>query len=173
MPVWLSLALVVVISGLMILIFSELKILNAGIGILVVLIGILLFSFAYNSVTLTLAGLAGFILSIGIAVDANVLIFERMKEELRNGRPLSMAIEEGFKRAWPSIRDGNITTIFVCLVLMTFGTGSVQGFGTTLFIGVTISMFSAIVVTRNLFLLVYGPWLEKKRWLIGVKKRDS
>jgi len=173
MPVWLSLALVVVISGLMILIFSELKILNAGIGILVVLIGILLFSFAYNSVTLTLAGLAGFILSIGIAVDANVLIFERMKEELRNGRPLSMAIEEGFKRAWPSIRDGNITTIFVCLVLMTFGTGTIQGFGTTLFIGVTISMFSAIVVTRNFFLLAGGEWLEKKKWLIGVKKQDS
>jgi len=166
-PIWLSLALVVVISGLMILTFSELKILNAGIAILVILIGILLFSFAYNSVTLTLAGLAGFILSIGMAVDANVLIFERVREELRNGKPLSMAIEEGFRRAWPSIRDGNITTIFICLVLMSFGTGSVQGFGTTLFIGITISMFSAIVITRNFLLLAGGQWLEKKKWLIG------
>jgi len=172
-PIWLALILVVVISGLMILTFSELRILNAGMAILVVLIGILLFSFAYNAVTLTLAGLAGFVLSIGMAVDANVLIFERMREELRNGRPLSMAIEEGFRRAWPSIRDGNLTTIFICFVLMTFGTGTIKGFGTTLFIGVTISMFSAIVVTRNFFLLAGGEWLEKKKWLIGVKKQDS
>ena len=84
-----------------------------------------------------------------------------------------MAIEEGFRRAWPSIRDGNLTTIFVCLILMTFGTGTIKGFGTTLFIGVTVSMFSAIVVTRNLFLLINGQWLEKKKWLVGVRNKIS
>ncbi|MDD5071350.1 MAG: peptidylprolyl isomerase, partial [Patescibacteria group bacterium] len=173
MPVWLSLILIILISGLLISTFSELKFLNAGLAALIILAGILLFSFAYSSVTLTLAGFAGFILSIGMAVDANVLVFERMKEELMAGQLLPAAIDEGFKRAWPSIRDGNITTIFICLVLMTFGTGSVQGFGTTLFIGVTISMFSAIVVTRNFLLLVGREWLEKRNWLIGVKIKNE
>ena len=150
--------------------FVELKIFNPIILVLIIVIGILLFFFAFKPVTLTLAGLAGFILSIGMAVDANVLIFERIKEELKSGKPLNIAIDEGFKRALPSIRDGNISTIFICFILMFFGSGSVQGFGTTLFIGVTISMFSAIVVTRNFLMLISGQWLENKKWLLGVKR---
>ena len=109
-------------------------------------------------VTLTLAGIAGFILSIGMAVDANILIFERTKEELRSGKPQRNAIELGFARAWSSIRDSNISTLITSLILYKFGTGIVKGFALTLAIGVIISMFSAIVVTRT-FLRVF---LEKK-----------
>ncbi|MFA4941696.1 MAG: peptidylprolyl isomerase, partial [Patescibacteria group bacterium] len=173
MPIWFSLILVILMCGLSIMTFSELRLFNVGMASMIILIGVLMFSFAYNSVTLTLAGFAGFILSIGMAVDANILIFERMKDEIRNGRSLNMAIEDGFRRAWPSIRDGNITTIFVCFVLMTFGTGTIQGFGTTLFIGVVISMFSAYTVTRNVLLLVGGAWLEKRGWLVGAKVNNE
>ncbi|HEX6552563.1 MAG TPA: protein translocase subunit SecD [Ktedonobacteraceae bacterium] len=110
--------------------------------------------------TLTLAGIAGFILSIGMAVDANVLIFERIKEELRAGRMLSSAIDIGWKRAWPSIRDSNISTLITCAVLFyfgsNFGASIIVGFATTLFLGVLVSMFTAIVVTRT-FLNVLVP----------------
>jgi preprotein translocase subunit SecD len=110
--------------------------------------------------TLTLAGIAGFILSIGMAVDANVLIFERVKEELRAGRMLSSAIDIGWKRAWPSIRDSNISTLITCAVLFyfgsNFGASIIVGFATTLFLGVLVSMFTAIVVTRT-FLNVLVP----------------
>ncbi len=109
-------------------------------------------------VTLTLAGIAGFVLSIGMAVDANILIFERVKEELRTGRGLSSAIQAGFRRAWTSIRDGNISTLITCAILYWFGSrlgaSLVQGFAVTLFLGVSISMFSAIVVSRNLLQLL-------------------
>ncbi|HEY3117161.1 MAG TPA: protein translocase subunit SecD [Chloroflexota bacterium] len=105
-------------------------------------------------VTLTLAGTAGFILSLGMAVDANILIFERMKEELRSGRTVGAAIEEGFRRAWPSIRDSNVSTMITCVILIwfgsNFGAAIVVGFGYTLFIGVVVSMFSAVVVSRGL-----------------------
>lgn len=101
-------------------------------------------------VVITLAGIAGFILSIGMAVDANILIFERTKEEKRGGRNKSQSLSLGFKRAWPSIRDSNISTIITCFILYQFGTGIVRGFALTLAIGVLISMFSAIVVTRTL-----------------------
>ncbi len=100
-------------------------------------------------VTLTLAGIAGFILSIGMAVDANILIFERSKEEVRQGRAKLSAIELGFSRAWPSIRDSNISTLITSFILYQFGTGTVKGFALTLAIGVLISMFSAIIVTRT------------------------
>jgi preprotein translocase subunit SecD len=123
-------------------------------------------------VTLTLAGIAGFILSIGMAVDANVLIFERIKEELRNGKPLDLAIDEGFKRAWPSIRDGNVSTLITCFILIQFSTSIVKGFAVTLSLGIVISMFSAIVITKNLLNLVGGEWLEKRIWLLGVKKHN-
>jgi preprotein translocase subunit SecD len=106
-------------------------------------------------VTLTLAGIAGFILSIGMAVDANILIFERMKEELRLGKPLSLAMELGFSRAWTSIRDSNVSTLITSGVLFEFGTGIVRGFAVTLAIGVLVSMFSAIVVTRTLIRVFY------------------
>ncbi|MBU4601292.1 protein translocase subunit SecD, partial [Candidatus Parcubacteria bacterium] len=121
-------------------------------------------------VTLTLSGLAGFILSVGMAVDANVLIFERFKEELRSGKPLDSAIEEGFMRAWPSIRDGNVSTLITCFILIQFSTSIIKGFAITLGLGVLISMFSAIVITRNFLRLASGEWLEKRMWLVGVKK---
>lgn len=107
-------------------------------------------------VTLTLAGIAGFILSIGMAVDANILIFERMKEEIREGKPRKTAIELGFSRAWTSIRDSNISTLITSAVLYLFGTGIVRGFAFTLALGVAISMFSAIVVTRTFLRKLYS-----------------
>jgi len=124
-------------------------------------------------VTLTLAGLGGFILSIGMAVDANVLIFERMKEEIRTGRTLGAAIEAGFNRAWNAIRDSNITTIIVCLILIWVGNSivggaPVAGFAVTLLIGVLVSMFSAIVVTRTLLRLFIGGPLSKRTQLFSV-----
>lgn len=106
-------------------------------------------------VTLTLAGIAGFILSVGIAVDANILIFERMKEELRRGRSLVSAIDLGFSRAWPSIRDSNISSLITSAVLFYFGTGVVRGFAVTLALGIIVSMFSAIFVTRTFLQIFY------------------
>jgi len=101
-------------------------------------------------VTLTLPGIAGFILSIGLAVDANVLIFERIKEEKALGKISQQVIKDGFSRAWPAIRDGNLTTLIVCFILFYFATGMVKGFAVTLSLGVMISMFSALIITRNL-----------------------
>lgn len=106
-------------------------------------------------ITLTLAGVAGFILSIGMAVDANILIFERMKEEIRSGKGKSSAIELGFSHAWTSIRDSNVSTLITCVILYTFGTGIIRGFALVLAIGVLISMFSAITITRTFLRLVY------------------
>jgi preprotein translocase subunit SecD len=117
--------------------------------------------FKVAGVTLTLPGIAGFILSVGMAVDANVLIFERVKEELRAGRLMASAIDMGWKRAWPSIRDSNISTMITCAVLFyfgsNFGASTIVGFATTLFLGVIISMFTAILVTRT-FLNVLVPF---------------
>jgi len=106
-------------------------------------------------ITLTLSGIAGFILSIGMAVDANILIFERMKEESRIGKRKEVAIELGFSRAWTSIRDSNMSTLITSFILYQFGTGMVRGFALVLAIGVLVSMFSAIVVTRTFLRLVY------------------
>ncbi|GAI79411.1 unnamed protein product, partial [marine sediment metagenome] len=121
-------------------------------------------------VTLTLAGLGGFILSVGMAVDANVLIFERMKEEFRTGRTLGAAVEAGFDRAWTAIRDSNITTFIACIILYWLGSSIVQSapvmsFATTLFIGVATSMFTAIVVTRTMLRLFVGTPLAPKKAL--------
>ena len=104
--------------------------------------------FKLFSVTMSLSGIAGFILSIGMAVDANILIFERSKEEMRRGMSRTTAVEEGFKRAWLAIRDSNITTIITTLILYNFSSGFVKGFALTLMIGVIVSMFSAISATR-------------------------
>ncbi|MFC1916499.1 protein translocase subunit SecD [Chloroflexota bacterium] len=129
-------------------------------------------------VTLTLAGLGGFILSIGMAVDANVLIFERMKEEIRTGRTLGAAIEAGFNRAWTAIRDSNVTTIIVCIILIWVGNSivggaPVAGFAVTLLIGVLVSMFTAIVVTRTLLRLFVGSRLAKRTSLFSVSVRKK
>jgi preprotein translocase subunit SecD len=121
---------------------------------------LLLAIFKLVPVTLTLPGIAASILSIGMAVDANILIFERMKEELRDGRSLRAAIEAGFGRAWSSIRDANISTLITCLVLYWFGSNFgaplIQGFALTLAIGVFLSMFTAIVVSRSLLRFLVG-----------------
>ncbi len=117
---------------------------------LIIYIILVLFIFKFIPITLTLAGIAGLILSVGMAVDANILIFERMREELRLGRPRDIAVENGFKRAWTSIRDSNISSLITSFVLYYFGTGIVRGFALTLAIGILISMFSAITITRNL-----------------------
>jgi protein-export membrane protein SecD len=123
-------------------------------------------------VTLTLSGIAGFILSIGMAVDANVLIFERFKEELRDGKVLSIAIEEGFQRAWTSIRDSNVSSLITCFILYAFGASMVKGFALTLGIGIFVSMFSAVIITRNFLRVVSNPKMNKYLWLFGVKKNN-
>jgi preprotein translocase subunit SecD len=135
--------------------------------------GVMMFAlFKMIPVTLTLAGIGGFLLSIGMAVDANVLIFERMKEELKAGRTLGAATKTGFNRAWTAIRDSNVTTFIVCAILYWVGNSivegaQVQGFALTLFIGVAISMFTAIVVTRTLLRLFVGTRLAQKTWLFS------
>lgn len=116
-------------------------------------------------VTMTLSGIAGFILSIGMAVDANVLIFERLKEELKRGRTLQSAIDEGFRRAWLSIRDSNFTTLISCSILFFTSSSLIKGFALTLGLGVLISMFSAITVTRTLLRLVAGWRFVRRGWL--------
>ncbi|HOX29955.1 MAG TPA: protein translocase subunit SecD [Candidatus Paceibacterota bacterium] len=132
---------------------------------LTVYIGLLLAMFKLISVTMSLAGIGGFILSVGMAVDANVLIFSRLKEELESGKSLASSIEEAFNRAWPAIRDGNFTTVVVGIILFIFGTSFVKGFATTLNIGIMVSMFSAIVVTKTFLRLFVGTKLENVKWL--------
>jgi preprotein translocase subunit SecD len=134
-----------------------------------------LFTFAVFKllgVVLSLAGITGFVLSIGMAVDANVLIFERVKEELRAGRLLSSAIDVGWKRAWPSIRDSNISTLITCAVLFAFGSNFgatiIVGFATTLFLGVLISMFTAVVVTRTFLNLLVPTGVVSHPALFGL-----
>jgi len=129
-------------------------------------------------VTLTLAGIGGFVLSIGMAVDANVLIFERMKEEFATGRTLGAAIEAGFNRAWTAIRDSNVTTAIVCVILIWLGSSIVEsapvtGFAVTLLIGVLVSMFSAIIVTRTLLRLFVGTSLGKKISLFSAHREKK
>ncbi len=129
-------------------------------------------------VTLTLAGLGGFVLSLGMAVDANILIFERLKEELRTGRTLGAAIEAGFTRAWRAIWDSNITTLIACAILYWLGSsiaGSapVMGFAVTLAIGVTVSMFTAIVVTRTLMRFFIGTAFAEKPSLFSTFVREK
>ncbi len=126
-------------------------------------------------ITLTLPGIAGFILSAGMAVDANILIFERMKEELRLGRKLAKAIEIGFNRAWPSIRDGQLSTLIICAILFFFGTNFgasiVKGFALTLAIGTVVNVFTAVFATRTFVSQVAtsaGQWLAEREWLLGV-----
>ncbi len=113
---------------------------------------IMLWLFKFIPVTLTSAGIAGFIISIGIAVDANILIFERMKEEIADGHTLYNAIDTGFKRAWPSIRDANISSIISAIILFWFGTALIKGFALTFGIGILVSMFTAITVTRSMIM---------------------
>jgi preprotein translocase subunit SecD len=123
-------------------------------------------------VTLTLAGIAGFVLSIGMAVDANILIFERMKEEMRVGKSLPAAVEAGFGRAWNSILDSNVSSLITATILYLFGSSTIRGFALVLIIGVLVSMFSAIVVTRSILRAVVArPW-SRKAGLYGVGDKE-
>jgi len=137
----------------------------AGLAAILALAGyttIVIALFKIIPVTLTLAGIAGFILSIGMAVDANILIFERLREELKDGKDLSQAMEEAFRRAWPSVRDSNMATIITSLILFFTTTGLVRGFGLTLALGVIVSLFSSITASRSfLRLLALNKWLAK------------
>ena len=119
-------------------------------------------------VTLTLAGIAGFVLSVGMAVDANILIFERMKEELRSGKSLAQAIEAGFARAWNSILDSNVSSLITATILYLFGSSVIQGFALVLILGVLASMFTAITVTRTVLRVLVGQEWARKAWLFGV-----
>ncbi len=123
-------------------------------------------------VTLTLAGIAGFVLSVGMAVDANILIFERMKEELRLGKSLPAAVEAGFNRAWNSILDSNVSSLITATILFLFGSSVIRGFGLVLIIGVLISMFTAVTVTRTVLrILLSQPWARKAS-LYGVTEEE-
>jgi protein-export membrane protein SecD len=124
--------------------------------------------FKLMGVTLTLAGIAGFILSIGMAVDANILVFERLKEELKAGKSLGAALPESFARAWPSIRDSHVTALISCVFLIWFGSGFIQGFAVILAMGTLINLFTAITVTRNIMRLVLG-WFTRpaKHFFLG------
>lgn len=132
---------------------------------LIIYVLIVLAFYKFIPVTLTLAGIAGFILSLGMAVDANVLIFARMREELNDGKSLNAAIHEGFSRAWYSIRDSHITTLIGAFVLYSFTTSIVKGFALTLGLGVLVSLFTAIVITRLFLNLFTGHRFENKKWL--------
>ncbi|MCC6315015.1 MAG: protein translocase subunit SecD [Thermomicrobiales bacterium] len=144
---------------------------------LLIYTSIVLALFKLIPVTLTLAGIAGFILSIGMAVDANVLIFARIKDELRVGRDLGPAVEAGFNHAWPSISDSNITTMITTFILYVFGsytgTSIITGFALTLFIGVVVSLFTAITVTRTFMRLLVGHEGLQGRWLFDATHKTA
>lgn len=142
-------------------------------NIALIIYSLILFAlFVTIPVTLTLAGIAGFILSIGMAVDANILIFERTKEELRAGRNLYTAINSGFDRAFTSIFDSNMTTIITCAILYFWGTSIVKGFALTLALGVMVSMFSAITITKNFMHLIFGTGELKYPQMFGLSKEE-
>ncbi len=130
---------------------------------------LVLWALTYLPTTLTLPGIAGLILSIGMAVDANVIIFERIKDELRSGRTPRSAMEGGFQRAFRAILDANVTTLIVTIVLFSLASGPVRGFAVTLFVGILCSMFTAIVLTRLLMRLVFRAGLIRNSAFVGVK----
>jgi len=166
-----------IIGVVVVLAFMVLYYRVPGIAAALALIVFALMNFAAYKlipVTLTLPAITGFLISIGTAVDGNILIFERVKEEIRAGKPLGMALDLGFSRAWGSIRDSNISTIIICVVLFFFGqtpgASVVSGFAITLILGLVINLFTAVIVTRT-FLYLLAAWLQKplseKKWLLG------
>ncbi|QQR83374.1 protein translocase subunit SecD [Candidatus Peregrinibacteria bacterium] len=132
---------------------------------------IILFILKLFPIVMTLAGIAGIILSIGMAVDANILIFERTKEELASGKGFSQAIQNGFERAWSSIRDSNVSSLITCAILWFFGNSIIRGFALMLAIGILISMFTAITVTRSLIQTLRGTKLADNKFLMGAKRK--
>lgn len=133
---------------------------------LIIYVALTLAIFKLIPVTLTLAGIGGFILSIGMAVDANILIFARMREEIKAGKSLDQAIKEGFARAWPSIRDSNFNSLIVCAILFFVATSFIKGFAFTLALGIIVSLFSAIFITRIFLQVFIGKWAEKAKWIL-------
>ena len=153
-----------ILVALFMIIFYRLPGVISVIALLIYVLIVLAF-YKFIPVTLTLAGIAGFILSLGMAVDANILIFARMKEELAAGKSLHVAMHEGFSRAWLSVRDSHVTTLIGAVVLYAFTTSIVKGFALTLGLGVLVSLFTATMVTRTLLNLVATPWFERKQRL--------
>jgi preprotein translocase subunit SecD len=139
---------------------------------LVLYAGLSMAIFKLIPVTLTLSGIAGFILSLGIAVDANVLTFERLKEELGESKGLSLALEDAFRRAWLSIRNGHMTVLISCAVLYWFSSSIIRGFALTLAVGTIISLFTAVVSTRTILRLLAGTGLARFGWLF-MKKTET
>jgi len=134
---------------------------------LVIYILLVLGTMTYLGVKLTLPGIAALILSIGMAVDANVVIFERIKEEIRSGKTLRASVDSGFKRALTTVLDANITTLIAGIVLYNFGTGPIKGFGVTLIIGIVASMITAVFITKFLIKLIIGMNITKNTKLYG------
>ena len=128
-------------------------------------LAILIAAMSMLGATLTLPGIAGIVLTLGMAVDANVLIFERIREEMRSRMPLHQAVHTGFERAFTSIVDANITTLLVAVILFSIGSGPVKGFAVTLSIGILTSMFTAIMVSRGIINLAIGGKTLKKLWI--------
>jgi len=157
---------------LFMLIFYRLPGLIADLSLLIY-IGIMALFLGLTRVNLSLAGIAGIVLSIGMAVDANVIIFERMKEELKLGETIKASVESGFKKAFSAILDSNITTIITCVVLYFSGISTLKGFAWTLGIGVVASMFTAITITKFLLKQVVGLNIKKRGLFYKVKKEAA
>lgn len=170
-----------VLIAISMFIFLMMKILNNKDGGLEKLLTSVLAVFALffvvfllaNPIVLTLAGVAGVILSIGMAVDANVLIFERIKEEIKDGRTLGSAIDIGFDRAWSSIRDSNFSSLITCAILFYFGSSIIQGFAFNLAAGILVSMFTAIMITKVFLKTLIGTKITKNTFLIGAKETNK
>ena len=175
---WAALLGTIILMIYMVVVYRLLGVL-ANIALLVyaflffVLLNLPLFLFSDNYIVLTLAGMAGIILSLGMAVDANVLVFERMKEELRKGKLVKTAVETSFVHAWPAIRDGNVSTLITCAILFLIGTSIVRGFAITLGLGVVLSMFTAITVTRWMLRKIAVTDIANRTELFGVKRNSA
>lgn len=176
LPLWLS-----IIVALTIFVVIVMKVMNSrdsgpekAIGLILSCFILFFISFVLSTpIVMTLAGIAGVILSIGMAVDANILIFERVKEELRDGRTLSSAIEIGFDRAWNSIRDSNFSSLITCGILFYFGSSIIQGFAFNLAAGILVSMFTAITITKTLLSAMINTKLGENLWLFGAPKQKE
>jgi len=176
LPLWLSILLAMVIFVVVVM-----KVINSkdsgpekAIGLILSCFILFFITFLLSTpIVMTLAGIAGVILSIGMAVDANILIFERVKEELRDGRTLSSAIEIGFDRAWNSIRDSNFSSLITCGILFYFGSSIIQGFAFNLAAGILVSMFTAITVSKTLLTALVNTKLAEKVWLFGSPKKKE
>jgi len=176
LPLWLS-----IMMALAIFVVIVMKVMNSrdsgpekAIGLILSCFILFFISFVLSTpIVMTLAGIAGVILSIGMAVDANILIFERVKEELRDGRTLSSAIEIGFDRAWNSIRDSNFSSLITCGILFYFGSSIIQGFAFNLAAGILVSMFTAITITKTLLSALVNTKLGENLWLFGAPKNKE